>query len=166
MFGKDLSSELVSVAGDSLFVRSVKNADDYVKVKQECVLKDRGVIYLAECFQLGADLKFAKEAVVILEGSWTMEREELEQKLARGNRAMGHTRGVLFCLGDEDQADALRMKILTTSCFDFLDGALNLVRYENFYDKAGATKLNTLMKRTKGEWAVSACQLTELVPSK
>ena len=73
-----------------------------LKNAQDAVLHEKnGVVFLADSYRVGVDLKFKKDAyVVILHNSNRLEGEDALQMLGRGSRAVtGNYFGALYMLG-------------------------------------------------------------------
>ena len=58
--------------------------------------KELGVIFLADKYRVGADIKFKKNARVFVISKQIPEKEELQQMLGRGSRANGDYIGNLY----------------------------------------------------------------------
>lgn len=121
-----------------------------------------------EDFRVGADIKFAADAYVIVIASETPSREHLIQKLGRGSRACGDYRGKLFVICAPSFKDAVVESIKKSKEPDFYYGA-QWVKYVVRLHTSGENLDNALAgqmcKATKGVWRAKEADLVRnLIP--
>lgn len=85
------------------------------------------VVFLAEEFRIGADLKFTSNAQVLIFSNKQIDREDLLQYVGRGNRSGGNYNGVFYLLGKEkSEAASIEKRMKDRSEVKWEDAALIL----------------------------------------
>jgi hypothetical protein len=77
-----------------------KDFDAYISLKATAETLDLGVIGLPPQYAFGVDIRFSKNAAVVIVSESTPQAEDVRQMLARGNRSLGTFEGFLFYVGD------------------------------------------------------------------
>lgn len=92
------------------------------------MINSLGVIFLADKYKVGADLKFKdKNATVICYCKKQQPpREDVLQMVGRGNRSSGLYSGSVFVNKDKHFAKEAKLKMVKRADTDFKDGAINL----------------------------------------
>lgn len=108
---------------DNLMPKYCKTDADLGIISKDTPKLSRGIVFLAEDFKVGADIKFAQDAYVIIIAREAPDHETLVQKLARGSRAGDDYRGRLFVTGNSIAKDSIETANMDKKAPDLMYGA-------------------------------------------
>ena len=74
-------------------------------------------------YGIGSDLRFKKDAYVVIFSEELPDSELVRQLISRGVRSLGRIEGTVYCVGSPESNRGFEKRLLTESTFNYYDGA-------------------------------------------